>query len=116
MTYCIVALLPPNPTTKRAFRVNWVMNTQETLIAYPSQNNLVVREVRDTSKAYIYTDFMNKVTAVQFHPNGTIIAVGDDKGRVRLVIFTQETGTFEVKKDHNMLGGPVHSISFTDDG
>lgn len=59
---------------------------------------------------------MNKVTAVQFHPNGSVIAAGDDKGRVKLIIFHHETGTFEVKKEHGMLGGAVHSISFTDDG
>ena len=68
------------------------------------------------AKAHIYTDFMGKVTSVKFSPNGQYIAVGDDKGKVRIISYNEETGEIIVKKEHNMLGGAVHSIVFTDDG
>lgn len=59
---------------------------------------------------------MGKVTCTKFSPNGQYIAVGDDKGKVRIFSFNEETGEITVKKEHNMLAGAVHSIAFTDDG
>lgn len=39
----------------------------------------------------IYTDFMNKVTCVKYSPNGTFIASGDDKGRVKIWSYNEES-------------------------
>jgi len=50
---------------------------------------------------------MNKVTSVAYSPNGAYIASGDDKGKVKIWSYVEESKEFVVKKEHGMLGGPV---------
>lgn len=59
---------------------------------------------------------MGKVTCAKFSPNGEYIAVGDDKGKVRIISYNEQTGEIIIKKEHSMLAGAVYSIVFTDDG
>lgn len=59
---------------------------------------------------------MGKVTSVEFSKNGEYIASGDDKGKVKIWSYDKEQKTFIVKKEHSMLGGPVNTIAWTDDG
>jgi len=108
--------LPPNPNTRRAFRASWDINNQQTHITYPVQNNVVIRDVKNPQNSVVYTDFMNKVTSVSYSPNGAYIASGDDKGKVKIWSYSEESKEFVVKKEHGMLGGAVQAISFTDDG
>jgi len=90
---------------------------QDTYLAYPCQNNLILRDLKDPrrGKAIVCTDFFDKVTAVQFSPNGQVFAVGDEKGKVKLITFG-EGEQFIVKKEHTMLAGAVNTIAWTDDG
>ncbi|CDW71723.1 wd repeat-containing protein 1 [Stylonychia lemnae] len=64
----------------------------------------------------VYTDFLSKVSCVKYSPNGAFIASGDSTGKVRIWSYSEESKEFVVKKEHGMLGGAVHAISFTDDG
>lgn len=59
---------------------------------------------------------MYKVTCVKYSPNGAFIAAGDEKGRVKIFSYNEESKEFIVKKEHIMLNGAVYSISWTDDG
>ena len=60
---------------------------------------------------------MNKVTSVQFSPNGEYVATGDEKGKVRIWSYQEEAkDKFVVKKEHAMLASRVNVIAFNDDG
>jgi|LauGreDrversion4_2_1035121.scaffolds.fasta_scaffold175369_2 WD40 repeat protein len=59
---------------------------------------------------------MGKVTSVQFSPNGDYIASGDDKGKVKIWSYDEASKAFIVKKEHQMLAGPVHALTWTEDG
>jgi WD40 repeat protein len=52
-----VLILPPNPNTRRGYRAAWSSNGDRYL-AYPCQNNVVLRNIKDPRGATIvYTDF-----------------------------------------------------------
>lgn len=60
----VVLILPPNPNTRRGYRVAWSAN-KEKYLAYPCQNNVVLRNLSDPrGPALVYTDFNGKVTSV----------------------------------------------------
>jgi len=59
---------------------------------------------------------MNKVSCVKYAPNGLSIASGDDKGKVRIWSYNEETKEFITKKEHSMITGAIHTIAWTDDG
>lgn len=78
---------------------------------------MVLRNLKDPrGEGVVYTDFMGKVTSVQFSPNGEYFAVGDDKGKLRIVSYNEADKQFFVKKEHSMLGGAVHAVAWTEDG
>lgn len=64
----------------------------------------------------VYTDFLGKVTSVQFSPNGELVASGDDGGKLKIWSYNSDTKVFTVIKEHTMLAGPVHTIAWTEDG
>jgi len=115
-----VLLLPPNPTTTRATPLHWHADLAKgTYLAYPSQGNVVLRDLKDPrfGRCLIYTDFMGKATTVQFSPNGEWCASGDDKGRVKIWKYDEEAKEkWVVKKEHQMLAAPVSSIAWSEDG
>ena len=109
-------ILPPNPNTRRGYKVSWSAN-KDTYLAYPCQNNVVLRNLKDPrAPALVYTDFQGKVTSVRWGPTGEYLACGDEKGKVKLVSYNAESKQFIVKKEHSMLAGPVYAIAWTDDG
>ena len=87
----------------------------EALIAYPCQNNVVIRNAKNLNDSYVFTDFQSKVTAVKFAPNSKVVAAGDDKGRVKIFEYNADSKEVFVKKEHNMIPGAVQTISWTDD-
>ena len=116
----LVLILPPNPNTRRGYKTSWAVDTgKHQYLGYCSQNNVVLRNLKDPrgQPALVYTDFMEKVTAIQFSPNGEWIATGTEKGRVRIWNYQEESKEkFVVKKEHSMLAARVNTIAFTDDG
>ena len=47
-TFTLAAIYPPNPITKRAFRVKWSMKPStegQQIVAYGSGKNLVIRDL-----------------------------------------------------------------------
>ena len=112
----VVLILPPNPNTRRGYRVAWSAN-KEKYLAYPCQNNVVLRNLSDPrGPALVYTDFNGKVTSVQFGPSGEYLACGDAQGKVKIVSYNTESKQFIVKKEHTMLAGSVYAIAWTEDG
>lgn len=78
---------------------------------------MVIRNLKDPrDQGAVYTDFLGKVTSVQFSPNGEFVASGDDSGKLKIWSYNSDTKVFTVKKEHTMLAGPVHTIAWTDDG
>lgn len=110
--------MTPNPNTKRGFRVSLTQNPQQTHFAYAVQNNVVIRDLADpnNNRSLVYTDFMSKVTCVQYSPNGAYLAAGDEKGKVRIFSYNLDTREVTVRKEHSMLPGTVNAIAWTDDG
>lgn len=79
----------------------------------------MLRDLKDPrfGKRLIYTDFLSKVTSVQFSPNGDWCASGDDKGLVKIWRYDEESKEkWVVKKEHQMLAAPVASIAWSEDG
>jgi WD40 repeat protein len=64
------------------------------------------------------TDFpLAKVTSVRYSPDGKMLAVGDDKGKVKLFkVEGAEGKPYTLEKEHSMIAGPVFALGFTDDG
>ncbi len=98
--------------------MSWTVNSQQTHFAYAVQNNVVIRDLANpnNNQSLVYTDFMSKVTCVQYSPNGMFLAAGDDKGKVKIFSYNLQTREVIVKKEHSMLPGAVFSIAWTDDG
>lgn len=82
-------MIPANPLTNRAFPVSWTVHPFETYLAYPCTTNVIFRDLKDSSKSLVYTDFLNKVTAVKFSPNGNYLAIGTENGKVRIVSYNE---------------------------
>ncbi len=109
--------MPPNPNARRGFRVP--LSTNGTFLAYPVQNNVVLRDLKDlrNGRSLVYTEYMGKVTAVQFSPNGEWLASGDDKGKVRIFNYQEESKEkWVVKKEHSILAASVNTIAWSEDG
>ena len=116
----LVLILPPNPNTRRGYKTSWAVDSgKHQYLGYCAQNNVILRNLKDPrgQPALVYTDFMEKVTAIQFSPNGEWIATGTEKGKVRIWNYQEESKEkFVVKKEHSMLAARVNTIAFTDDG
>ena len=81
--------MTPNPQTKRATRVKWSMKPSkdgEQLLAYGSGKNLIVRDLKDPCKSIIFNrQLLNPITCVKYNHNGYFIAIGDEKGGVKVL-------------------------------
>ena len=91
------------------------MNAATGKLAYPCQTNVVIRDLKDPSASVIYSDFLDKVTAVKHSPNGNYIASGDEKGKLRIWSYNSDSKEFIIKKEHNLLSGSIHDVTWTED-
>lgn len=110
------AILPPNPSTTRAFPLSQSIHPSQKVVAYPCKNNVIIRDLENPSKSLIYTGSLNKVTAVQYSPDGSTLAVGLDNGKVVLVYYSENKKEFIQKVEHVMLMGEVNGLCFNEDG
>ena len=114
-------MLAPNPTTKRAQRVKWSFKPQtegtDSLVAYGTLKNFVLRDLSDPLKSKIFsTKIMNDITCVKYSPNGYAIAVGDEKGGLKLLGWSNAENDFVISYENDgFLGGKINDISWTDD-
>lgn len=108
-------LYPPNPDTFRGQRTQLSVSPDETFLAYCVQHSVILRNLKEPTKSFVYSDFLDKVTAVKYAPNGNLIATGDCKGRVKVWSFNTESREVFVKKEHQITQHPIMDIAWTDD-
>jgi WD40 repeat protein len=51
---------------------------------------VILRDLLDSTKSLVYTDFLNKITSVKYSPDGKYLAIGSENGQVRLVTVNEE--------------------------
>lgn len=119
--FSLEAIMPPNPVTKRAFRVKWSMkpNTEgQQIVAYATGKNLVIRDLTDARKSVIYNrNVIHEITCVKYNHNGYYVAYGDEKGGVRIIGWSAAENNFVTHyENEGLLGGAaVNDIAFSDD-
>lgn len=118
----LVGILPPNPNGKRAQRIKWCIKPQkpdsnEKLIAYGSQKNLVMRDLNDPKKTLIYSSFIEgNVSAAKWSNNGYYIAFGDDKSGFKVIGWSNAENDWIVKYENsNLINGVINDISWSED-
>lgn len=105
-------IIPSAPSTTRATPTS--ISAHDTLVAYGSGNNVVVRDISTTGADSILCCWhhTSPVTAVRISPSSKFVASGDQKGNVRL--WERRNGTQE-KYNGQLLEGPVRDVAWTRD-
>ena len=120
-SFTLVGIFPPNPVAKRATRVKWSLKPQageQQIVAYGAQKNLVVRKLAEPLKSFVYnTQVLSEITCVKYSHNGYHVAIGDEKGGVKVLGWSAAENNFTVKyQNDGVLGGAaVNDIAFSDD-
>lgn len=122
LNFELAGILAPNPMAKRANRVKWSMKPSkdgsDRIIAYAAQKNLIIRDLNDPLKTKVFNNqILNEITCVKYNHDGNYIAIGDDKGGVRVIGWSDAEKNFVVKyqNDGLLAGGQVNDIAFSDD-
>eukprot|EP00331_Platyophrya_macrostoma_P012119 CAMPEP_0176417006 /NCGR_PEP_ID=MMETSP0127-20121128/6651_1 /TAXON_ID=938130 /ORGANISM="Platyophrya macrostoma, Strain WH" /LENGTH=614 /DNA_ID=CAMNT_0017797123 /DNA_START=27 /DNA_END=1871 /DNA_ORIENTATION=- len=110
----LVYIFPPAPTTVRGESSHLNVSKDGTKIAYPSANNIIIRNLDDPTKVDIYTDHIADTTTASWAPSGFYIASGDVKGNLR-VWDTTKTTHVSKKVWENLLPGKLKDISWSAD-
>ena len=86
MAFTQEAIFAGNPLTKRAMRVKWSLKPNESIVAFGSQKNLIIKDLENPLASKIFNNqVLNNVTAVKYSNNGNYLAFGDEKGNIKII-------------------------------
>ncbi|KAH9598775.1 WD40 repeat [Trypanosoma melophagium] len=111
--------LPSAPSTTRAVPIS--LSVHGTLIAYGSNNNVVLRNIANPSDVSVCGCHTCAVTAVRISPSGKLVASGDQNGN--LIVWQRQKQENEKQQqwepreilNSKQLQGPVRDIAWTGD-
>lgn len=111
--YSLKSIFAPLPalTRGRGFKLN--ADPKNEKIVYCSGPAVIVRDLKNPTDCYTYTEHQGTPTAACFAPSGFYIASGDTRGTVRVWDTTQET--HGLKYECPALGGAVRDICWSPD-
>ncbi|KAF8522587.1 WD40 repeat-like protein [Hysterangium stoloniferum] len=105
---------PPNPPTSRGTSTKIGMSLgpkgDRDLVGYASGKVIVVRDLKDPTKDYIYAGHAYTTTVVKFSPTGYYAASGDVAGNVKIWDTTGDEHI--LKSEFKVLGGRVNDLSW----
>lgn len=106
---------PMNPSPSRGMPMHLSHNFNRERFSYGSQENAVLRSVKDLKGTYIsFEGHSKKVTMVQCSTQVDKVVSGDELGYVN--IWNADHPTLMVSWDLQGILGAVHDASFTDEG
>ena len=98
LQFTLDGILIANPQTKRAMRCKWSLKPNDTLLAYCTQKNLIIRDLKNPLSSKIYnTQVLHNLTAVKYSNNGNFIAIGDEKGGIKVIGWSSAQNDFVVQ-------------------
>ncbi|ORC90286.1 WD40 repeat-containing protein [Trypanosoma theileri] len=113
--------LPSAPSATRAVPIS--LSAHGTLLAYGSNNNVVIRDVNNPNLVSLCGCHTSPVTAVRISPTGRLVASGDQNGN--LIVWQQQEQKQQPQPQHPLeprevlnskqLQGPVRDIAWTGD-
>ena len=117
--FSLEGIFSPNPFTIRAQRVKWDLNPKDqNTIAFGCQKNIIFKNLAEPKKSKIVNKLvLNNILCVKYSPNGNYIAIGDDKGGIKIIGWSEGNQDFMPKyENENLMGGPINAIAWTEDG
>ena len=89
--FSLEGIFSPNPFTIRAQRVKWDLNPKDqNTIAFGCQKNIVFKNLAEPKKSKIVNKLvLNNILCVKYSPNGNYIAIGDDKGGIKIIGWSE---------------------------
>jgi len=80
---------------------------------YTCSNSVVVRNLKEPSKADMYSEHSHPCTVARYAPSGFYIASADSSGKVRIWDTTQATHNLKIELP--ALGGPILDLQWSQD-
>lgn len=106
---------PMNPSPSRGMPMHLSRSSKGDRFSYPSQENAVLRQVGNLLTGHIsFERHSKKVTAVQCSTVVDTVVSGDDTGFIN--VWHADHPTQLVSWDLQGIIGPVHDITFNDEG
>ncbi|XP_049851579.1 66 kDa stress protein-like [Schistocerca gregaria] len=103
----------PVPQPSRARSIHIGGDPKGINILYCVSNSVVIRSVKDISKAELYQQHSYNPTIARYSPSGFYIASADSNGMVRIWDTTQAEHI--LKCEFQLLAGPATDMCWTDD-
>ena len=107
------SIFAPLPVTVRGENLHLQTDPKNEKLLYCGGPAVVVRDLKDPSICYTYTEHAKPPTAACFAPSGFYICSGDASGKVRIWDTTQETHI--CKCEFDVLGGAIKDICWSPD-
>jgi len=79
-----VDLYAPIPKCERGSRLSLDISQSRKILAYPSGNLIVLRQLPEFSPCEVLQDHRKTVTAVRFSPSSALLASGDESGIIKI--------------------------------
>ena len=107
------AQYPPNPSTARGVGTQINSHPDKPLIIYPSGKFVVVRDLSDVSKSFVYRGHSFDPTVAAFSPSGAWIASADAGGKVKVWAWSHPDKL--TKLDTQLFSGAVADLCWSPD-
>lgn len=106
-------IFAPLPVTTRGENLHLQTDPKNEKLIYCGGPAVIIRDLRDPSICYTYTEHAKAPTAACFAPSGFYVCSGDMGGKVRIWDTTQETHL--CKCEFDVLGGAIKDICWSPD-
>jgi len=104
------ACFGPAPVTIRGATRHYGAHPRAPKIIYPSGKFVIVRDLEDPLKTFVYRGHNAQTTVAKFSPSGYWVASGDAHGKVR--IWSWDHAEHILKIEVQIFAGPVHDLEW----
>lgn len=106
-------MLAPNPSTTRGAPTVLGVHPKEPKIIYCSGKLVVVRDLEDPRKTFVYKGHNEPTTVAKFSPSGFWVASGDVSGKVRVWSYDNPEHTLKIEVP--VFAGEIKDLSWDPD-